>query len=83
MADGRDDEAEAALRAEVRDYTWVSVRMATPVYDKVCRVANARGTTCSAILRAAVKLFLRNLGHAVELEHVRPVHETRASRRSP
>ncbi len=56
------DEAEAALRAEVRDYTKVTVRMATPVYDEVCRVAIARGTTCSAILRAAVKLFLRNLG---------------------
>ncbi len=43
MADGR-DEAEAALRAEASDLTHVTVRMATPVYDEVYRVAIARGT---------------------------------------
>ena len=53
---------EAALRAQAPDHTRITVRMPSPVYDEVCRVAQARGITCSAVFRAAVTLFLRRLG---------------------
>ncbi len=52
-----------------------------PVYDAVYRVAADRGVTMSAVMRAAIRLFLRNLGHAVESEHFRPVRGTLTSRR--
>ena len=76
------ERAEAILRAATQGTTGLTVRVPMPVYDAVYRVAADRGVTMSAVMRAAIRLFLRNLGHAVESEHFRPVPGTLTSRRS-
>lgn len=68
MEESRDDAAvngkaevsEAAIRAESA-LTGISVRLPTKVYEEVCREAHTRGTTCSALIRAAVNVFLDGL----------------------
>ena len=76
------EQAEAILRADAQGTTMLTCRVPVPVYDAVYRVAADRGVTMSAVMRAAIQLFLRNLGHAVESEHFRPVPGTLTRRRS-
>ncbi len=68
------EHAEAVLcAAAAPPTTRLAFRVPVPVYDAVYRVPADRGVTMSVVMRAAIRLFLRNLGHAVESEHFRPV----------
>ena len=60
------EHAEAILRAAAAPPTTrLAFRVPVAVYDAVYRVAADRGVTISAVLRASIRLFLRNLGHSV------------------
>ncbi len=62
----RQEQAEAALRAaSAPPTTRLAFRVPVPVYDVLYRVAADRRMTVSAVMRAAIRLFLRNLGHSV------------------
>ena len=61
----RDGEAEAVLRGSERLPRTVQTRVPAVLYEAIAREVEDRGVSASDVVRAALRLFLRNLGHHV------------------
>ncbi len=59
------DTPAAVLRGAERTPHLLRAHVPTRVYEMVRKEADARGMSAAAFVRAAIRLFLRKLGHDV------------------